>query len=140
LLDQLFEERGGVQALDVVSRLALENFALVCAQHKMIEARLDSDGLFTQTGRRRSAFDMLKNISETLERLRSTLPPLPTRDTVSRLDQMPTSALALTQELLLRIAAGESLSEYEEGQLSVLRAASAGDVLLDANSSDASED
>lgn len=75
LKEQLFAERGGRDALDVVSRIAIENFALVCAQHKTIEARLDQDGLFTQTGRRRSAFDMLKSISETIERLRSELPP-----------------------------------------------------------------
>jgi hypothetical protein len=75
LIDQLFAERGGRDALDVVSRIAIENYALVCAQHKTIEARLDKDGLFTQTGRRRSAFDMLKAISETIDRLRAQLPP-----------------------------------------------------------------
>ena len=75
LIAQLFAERGGRDALDVVGRIAIENFALVCAQHKTIEARLDQDGLFTQTGRRRSAFDMLKSISETIDRLRAELPP-----------------------------------------------------------------
>jgi hypothetical protein len=75
LIEQLFRERGGRDALDVVSRIAIENYALVCAQHKTIEARLDQDGLFTQTGRRRSAFDMLKAISETIDRLREALPP-----------------------------------------------------------------
>ena len=75
LIEQLFAERGGRDALDVVSRIAIENYALVCAQHKTIEARLDQDGLFTQTGRRRSAFDMLKGISETIDRLRAELPP-----------------------------------------------------------------
>ena len=79
LIDQLFAERGGRDALDVVSRIAIENYALVCAQHKTIEARLDADGLFTQTGRRRSAFDMLKGISETIDRLRAELPPPITR-------------------------------------------------------------
>ena len=79
LIEQLFAERGGRDALDVVSRIAIENYALVCAQHKTIEARLDQDGLFTQTGRRRSAFDMLKGISETIDRLRAELPPILTR-------------------------------------------------------------
>jgi hypothetical protein len=79
LIEQLFAERGGKAALDVVSRIAIENYALVCAQHKTIEARLDQDGLFTQTGRRRSAFDMLKAITETIDRLRAQLPPIPAR-------------------------------------------------------------
>ena len=81
LIDELFEERGGKGALHVVQRIAIENYALVCAQFKTIEARLDQDGLFTQTGRRRSAFDMLKAISETIDRLRAELPPpiTPTR-------------------------------------------------------------
>jgi hypothetical protein len=76
LIAQLFAERGGAGALDTVSRIAIENYALVCAQHKTIEARLDQDGLFTQTGRRRNAFDMLKGISETIDRLRAQLPPI----------------------------------------------------------------
>ena len=75
LIAQLIEERGGTAVLDTVSRIAIENYALVCAQHKTIEARLDQDGLFTQQGRRRSAFDMLKAISETIDRLRAQLPP-----------------------------------------------------------------
>jgi hypothetical protein len=77
LIEQLFAERGGKEQIDVAGRIAIENYALVCAQHKTIEARLDQDGLFTQTGRRRSAFDMLKAISETIDRLRAQLPPLP---------------------------------------------------------------
>jgi hypothetical protein len=86
LIEQLFAERGGRGALDVVSRIAIENFALVCAQHKTIETRLDQDGLFTQTGRRRSAFDMLKGISETIDRLRTELPPILTRPTPTSAD------------------------------------------------------
>lgn len=76
LIEQLFNERGGKDALSVVERISIENYALNCAQAKTIEARLDQDGLFTQTGRRRSAFDMLKGISETIDRLRAQLPPM----------------------------------------------------------------
>src|SRR5260221_7764534 len=131
LIEQLFKEHGGRDALDVVSRIAIENYALVCAQHKTIEARLDQDGLFTQTGRRRSAFDMLKSISQTIDRLRAELPPpiaLPNHD--QALDAMPTSALEMASDLLKRVAAGDVLSEREQGQLDVLLAASHGKVLL----------
>ena len=95
LIEQLFAERGGRAALDVVSRIAIENYALVCAQHKTIEARLDQDGLFTQTGRRRSAFDMLKAISETIDRLASELPP------VVRTASTPTDLSDLTVDQLI---------------------------------------
>ena len=76
LIAQLFNERGGSAALDVVGRIAIENYALVCAQHKIVEARLDADGPFTKTGRRRSAFEMLKTVTETIDRLRQQLPPI----------------------------------------------------------------
>lgn len=131
LLDQLFKERGGREALDVVSRIAIENYALVCAQHKTIESRLDQDGLFTQTGRRRSAFDMLKTISETIDRLRAELPPTITRtSTFAGVDAMPSSALRLASDLLRRQLAGETLSERELGQLDMLRHATRGHVVL----------
>ena len=131
LIEQLFAERGGRDALDVVSRIAIENYALVCAQHKTIEARLDQDGLFTQTGRRRSAFDMLKGISETIDRLRGELPPPMARtSTHTGIDAMPLSALELARDLLKRLAAGETLTDFERGQLAVLHAAMEGTVLL----------
>ena len=131
LIDQLFAERGGRDALDVVSRIAIENYALVCAQFKTIEARLDQDGLFTQTGRRRSAFDMLKAISETIDRLRAELPPPITRPSQDAgIAAMPSSALHMAAGLLERQIAGETLTAFEEGQLSVLLHASHGHVLL----------
>jgi hypothetical protein len=131
LIDQLFAERGGKGALHVVQRIAIENYALVCAQFKTIEARLDQDGLFTQTGRRRSAFDMLKGISETIDRLSAELPPPTTQTTsLSGVEEMPMSALELARDLLKRVAAGESLTEFEQGQLAVLRSAMHGHVLL----------
>ena len=97
LIDQLFAERGGRDAVDVAGRIAIENYALVSAQHKTIEERLDHDGLFTQTGRRRSAFDMLRSISETIERLRAQLPPIATRDGLDLSD-------ATTEQLIERTA------------------------------------
>ena len=100
LIEQLFRERGGRDALDVVSRIAIENYALVCAQHKTIEARLDQDGLFTQTGRRRSAFDMLKAISETIDRLREALPPITSRELTSSTDLTDDQLIARTTEIL----------------------------------------
>lgn len=130
LIEQLFAERGGREVLDVISRIAIENYALVCAQHKTIEARLDQDGLFTQTGRRRNAFDMLKGISETIDRLRAALPPPITRtrdDGHNGVEQMPLSALHLAQDLLNR---HETLTDRELGQLDVLQAALHGEVLL----------
>lgn len=131
LIDQLFAERGGRGALDVVSRIAIENYALVCAQHKTIEARLDQDGLFTQTGRRRSTFDMLKGISETIDRLRAELPPPITRTTaLSGIEKMPVSALERARDLLSRLKAGDILSERELGQLDVLRGAMRDEVRL----------
>jgi hypothetical protein len=45
-------------------------------------------------------------------------------------DQMPMSALELTTDLMKRVAAGETLSERELGQLDVLRHAMRGDVVL----------
>ena len=131
LLDQLFEERGGRDALDVVSRISIENYALVCGQARIIEARLDQDGLFTQTGRRRSAFDMLKGISETIERLRAELPPVVSRPPMTAaLDNMPASALRLASALLARQVNGATLTERELGQLDVLSAAMRGRVSL----------
>lgn len=133
LIDQLFRERGGRDALDVVSRISIENYALVCAQAKTIEARLDQDGLFTQTGKRRSAFDMLKSISETIDRLRAQLPP-PSATSVSTsfsgVSSMPTSKLELAQSLLERLRAGATLTEFEQGALSVLESAMRGEVTL----------
>jgi hypothetical protein len=141
LIDQLFAERGGRDALDVVSRISVENYALVCAQHKTIEARLDADGLFTQTGRRRSAFDMLKSISETIDRLRAELPPPITRSTTyTGVDAMPLSALERARDLLNRQIAGEPLTDRELGQLDVLMAASHGKVLLPPDESPAFHD
>jgi hypothetical protein len=100
LLDQLFRERGGRDVLDVVSRIAIENYALNCAQLKTIEARLDAHGLFTQTGRRRSVFEMLRSVSETIDRLRAQLPAVPTpHPHTAGIDQMPTSAVSLAQVL-----------------------------------------
>lgn len=130
LIDQLFAERGGRDALSVVSRIAIENYALVCAQAKTIEERLDKDGLFTATGRRRSAFDMLKAISETIDRLRAALPPPITRSDNNATNQMPMSALEAARDLLERVTAGETLSEREQGHLDVLLAATHGKVLL----------
>ncbi|MEQ1761277.1 MAG: hypothetical protein ABL986_23455 [Vicinamibacterales bacterium] len=131
LIDSLFAERGGRDALDVVSRIAIENYGLVCAQHKTIEARLDQDGLFTQQGRRRSAFDMLKSISETIDRLRAALPPILTRSSaLPGVAAMPVSALELARDLLRRLKAGETLSDFDRGRLDVLRAAMRDEVRL----------
>jgi hypothetical protein len=104
LIEQLFAERGGRAALSVAGRIAIENYALVCAQHKTIEARLDQDGLFTQTGRRRSAFDMLKTISETIDRLRAALPPIvaPTTTDLTDLTNLTEDGLIAKATVILR--------------------------------------
>jgi len=108
LIEQLFAERGGRGALDVVSRISIENYALVCAQHKTIEARLDQDGLFTQTGRRRSAFDMLKSISETIDRLRAELPPVTAGATTRATANISREELVARVEALARSIRGET--------------------------------
>jgi hypothetical protein len=130
LLNQLIAERGGLHALDTVSRIVLENFALVCAQQKIIEARLDESGIFTQTGRRRSAFDMLTNISATIERLRAQLPPHIDASgapaDLRGIDATPDSALQWAHRLISRqtdlVVKGDALPDRELGQLDVLQA------------------
>ena len=129
LIDQLFAERGGRDRLDVAGRISIENYALVCAQHKTIEERLDKDGLFTQQGRRRSAFDMLKGISETIDRLRAQLPPVTTTP-LHGIDEMPQDACELAHDLLTRLKAGEQLSDFDQGRLAVLELAMRGTVRL----------
>jgi hypothetical protein len=131
LIEQMFAERGGRERLGVVGRIQIENFALLCAQAKTIETRLDQDGLFTQTGRKRSAFDMLKSISETIDRLRSELPPPIARPTQeAALAAMPEGALRLAEGLLSRQVAGEVLSDRELGQLDVLESVMNGTITL----------
>ena len=132
LIDELFRERSGKDRLSVVEKIAIENFALLAAQHKTIEARLDATGLFTQTGTKRSAFDMLRAISETLDRLRNQLPPVivePDRTTKGA-DATPTSAFDLGVALLKRQRAGDVLTDFERGQLDVIRASMQGDLSL----------
>jgi hypothetical protein len=131
LIEELFAERGGKASLDMVSRIAIENYALVCAQHKTIEARLDQDGLFTQTGRRRSAFDMLKAISETIDRLRAQLPPVTKRSPPDEkpgleglsIDQLLERTTILREHLLtLRNGPAKSVDAPEASPIVVLPA------------------
>ncbi len=131
LIEQLFAERGGREALDIVSRIAIESYALQCKNLKTVETRLDADGLFTQAGRRRSAVDLAKSISETIARCASELPPPIARPTQeAAIAAMPASSLHLAKRLLERQVAGEVLTAFEEGQLSVLNAAMNGLVTL----------
>jgi hypothetical protein len=57
--------------------------------------------LFRQTDRRRSAFDMLKAISETLDRLRAELPPPITR-TATNYDSLTEDQLIEQLEVMLK--------------------------------------
>lgn len=118
LLNQLFAERGGRDQLDVVGRIACEQYALVCASAKTIEKRLDEDGLFTKTGRRRSAFDMLKSISETIDKLREKLPPVTVHPTQTTEDyssltdeQLHERLVALVLDSAARLEAKRSGTE-----------------------------
>jgi hypothetical protein len=131
LVNQLMEERGGRDALDVVSRIAIETYALNCAQAKTIEARLDQDGLFTQTGRRRSAFDMLRSVTETIDRLKNALPPVVVHPSEARVDLDNASR----SELIARTSAAlrELLQEEDEERRS--DAITARDAGLDVQSS-----
>jgi hypothetical protein len=113
LVEQLFKERGGREALAVAERIAIENYALVCAQHKTIEARLDHDGLFTATGRRRSAFDMLKQISETIDRLRAELPPIATRPATPATDYDALSTKQLADLLAAHAVEAQRAADEE---------------------------
>jgi hypothetical protein len=52
------------------------------------------------------------------------------------IDAMPSSALRLTQSLLSRLAAGDTLTEREQGQLDILQSAMRGDVALPSDTPD----
>lgn len=128
LLDEIFRERGGREALDVVSRIACENYVFLCKQQRTIEERLDRDTLFTATGRKRSAFDMAKSVAETIDRLRAELPPPIARPTQeAAIAAMPEADLRAAEilltrqiELMERKRDGKTLTDFERGELSIL--------------------
>jgi hypothetical protein len=69
--------------------------------------------------------DMWTHLTATLEASRT-----PTPDANPGVERMPQTALELARDLLQRLAAGETLSEREQGQLDVLDAAMRGELLL----------
>jgi hypothetical protein len=133
LMDRLYVERGGREALDIVSQLRIEDYATAAIQLGKVTRRLEDLGAVSTAGNKRTSLvDTYNTFSARAERLAAELPPLITRapTTHAGVEQMPTSALELVQEILKRKIAGETLSDFEQGQLAVLRGAMRGQVAL----------
>jgi hypothetical protein len=123
----------GVSPIEAV---IAKDWAVNCAQLEQIDAHLLKVGLFTQQGAQRNALNARARISERVEKLSAILgdfkaqrkaasqPPL------TGADRMSVSALERTHALLSRLRRGDTLTEREQGQLDILRAAMYGELEL----------
>ncbi len=115
-----------------------EDFVSACVLRDQLVEHLEAIGPLTVRGTRRAAMDLYLATSARIERLSAMLgafkdgAPTQARTPADMVgvDAMPSSALHLAQDLLSRIAAGETLTEREQGQLDVLYSAMRGEVLL----------
>jgi hypothetical protein len=128
LMARLFEERGGREALDIVSQLRIEDYATAQIQLGKVQRRLELVGAVSTAGNERvSLVDTYTAFSARVERLAAELPPPVARaSTLPGLPDVPTSALHVYRDLVHRLANGETLSDFERGQLSLLRSAADG--------------
>jgi hypothetical protein len=112
LADELFAERGGRDAVDVITRSRIEEFAVLSVQLEGEAAHRRRLELST----RRERIGGL---------LRGEAPPLPGVDALPTsardLHHVPILALERAQGFLQCIVAGGELSEYEQGQYDLLQ-------------------
>jgi hypothetical protein len=137
LVSRLLAERGGRANLDVVSQLRIEDYATAQIQLGKVTRRLEMLGAVSTAGNKRSSLvDTYNLFSARVERLAAELPaprvsPIaPTSADRRGIELMPTSALVLAKALITRLIDGEELSDFERGQLAVLRGAAQGELLL----------
>jgi hypothetical protein len=116
-----------------------EDFVSACVMRDQLVDYLEDVGALTQRGARRNAMDLYLATSARIERLSVQLgafkdakPARPSPPLLPGAENMPIPALELAHALLMRIKAGEVLTEREQGQLDVLRAAMYGKVALPA--------
>jgi hypothetical protein len=134
LLDKLFAERGGRDNLDVVRQLRIEDYPTAATQLRNVALRLEGVGPLTAAGRRRSLVDVYNLFSARAERLGSDIGApsgAPTHmQQFPGCETMPLVAMERTRELLSRLVRRETLTDREQGQLDVLRAAMRGEIEL----------
>ena len=132
LMARLLEERGGREALDIVSQLRIEDYATAQIQLGKVTRRLEALGAVSAAGNeRRSLVATYTTFSARAERLAAELPPVTAHTpTLSGIDTMSQDACELAEALLLRLKAGEQLSAFDQGRLAVLELAMRGVVRL----------
>ena len=106
LMARLFRERGGREALDIVSQLRVEDYATAQVQLGKVTRRLEQMGAVSEAGNKRSSLvDTYNTFSARVERLAAELPPPVTSANTSSdyadIDGMNTEQLiAKTTEIL----------------------------------------
>jgi len=135
LMEQLFTERGGRDAVDIIARYLVQEYAELTVHINRVDTYLGELGTLTKAGRQPAALkvrlDLGARRDQVAAKIRNDAPSgLGTSPNAPGLDSMPTPALELAQELLSRLSRGEVLTEREQGQLDVLRGAMYGRVLL----------
>ena len=114
-----------------------EDFVSACVLRDQLTDYLEGIGPLTERGTRRAAMDLYLATSARIERLSAQLrgwiadnPALAKPREAPGLKLMPTWALERSLGLWERVAAGEALSEREQGELDILDRALRGDILL----------
>jgi hypothetical protein len=121
----------------VIAEVA-EDFVSACVLRDQLVEYLEDVGALTQRGTRRAAMDLYLPTSARIERLSAMLGAFRTEVKANALlhrapdhaARLPASALTLGKDLLTRLVAGETLTDFDLGRLDVLRTAMRGEVEL----------
>jgi hypothetical protein len=135
LLDQLYAEHGGREAIPLYKQFLLQDLATAVVQRDKVGKRFVEVGALTAGGARRAVLDVWVTLSARVERLSADIgPPLSNRPIARQplpgIERMPIDACALASELIARLRQGIPLTEREQGQLDILRSAARGEVDL----------
>ena len=131
LKKQVWADLGG--HLSPIEAEVADDFVSACVLRDQLVEHLEAIGPLTQRGARRAAMDLYLATSARIERLSAMVaaykagkPAQPTA--FPGAGQMALASIEHYRELLRRAASGESLSDFERGELEALRSAAQGHV------------